>query len=227
MIEIIAHRGTPRELPENSVPGFLRALEQGADAIELDVHATRDNVPIVHHDFAPRLSGGAQAPRIRKLTESELAGYPLAPGVSIPTLAEVLTAIGDRATVYVEIKATGIEEVVVATIRSHATRCAVHSFDHRIVRRVRALAPELSTGLLLASYVLDLASMIRDSGAREVWEQWEHIDADLIRDAHGAGARVIAWTVNEADEALRLVDLGLDGICTDVPALMRRAIRGS
>lgn len=226
-MEIIAHRGTPRELPENSVPGFLRALDQGADAIELDTHATRDNVAIVHHDFAPRVSVGAHAPRIKELTRSELSGYPLAPGIAIPTLADVLTAIADRATVYVEIKATGIEEIVVATIRSHGARCAVHSFDHRIVRLVRSLAPELTTGLLLASYVLDLPSMIRDSGAGDVWEQWEHIDADLVRDAHAAGARVIAWTVNDADEAMRLVDLGVDGICTDLPAMMRHALRDS
>ncbi len=225
MIEIIAHRGTPRELPENSVPGFLRALEQGADAIELDVHATRDRVPVVHHDFAPRLPAGARAPRISALTCAELADYPLAPGVAIPTLADVLAAVGERATVYVEIKATGIEEIVVATIRSHATRCSVHSFDHRIVRRVRSLAPELTVGLLLASYVLDLGGMIRNSGARDVWEQWEHIDADLVRDAHDAGARVIAWTVNDAEEAARLAGLGVDGLCTDVPAMIRHALR--
>lgn len=222
MTEIIAHRGTPRELPENSIPGFVRAIEQGADAIELDVHITRDGVPIVHHDFAPRTpAGGARAPRFPALTLADLMRYPLTGGVPIPTLAQALETVGDRATVYVEIKATGIEQAVVDVIRRGTTRCAVHSFDHRVVRRVRELAPELPTGILLASYLLDPTAAIRGAGATALWEEWEHIDRPLVDEAKRAGARVIAWTVNEPEDALRLAALGVDGICTDLPALMR------
>ena len=90
-LEIIAHRGVPRELPENSLPGFARAVELGADGIELDVHLTADGVLVVHHD--PVLTGpnkqiDAREPRIDELTWDALTDFPIAYGVPIPRLAE-------------------------------------------------------------------------------------------------------------------------------------------
>lgn len=225
MTEIIAHRGTPRELPENTIPGFLRAIEQGADAIELDVHATRDGVVVVHHDFAPRAPGHVPPTRkLADLTLADLERYPLEGGVPIPTLAQVLGAVGGRAAVYVEIKATGIEQRVVDVIGRANARCSVHSFDHRIVRRVRELAPVLPTGVLLASYLLDLTAVLRGAGASDLWEQWEHIDQPLVDEAKRAGARVIAWTVNEPEDARRLASMGVAGICTDLPGLIAASV---
>src|SRR6266404_41848 len=106
--ERISHRGAHQTLPENSIPAFLRAIELGADAIELDVHATSDGVVIVHHDPAVTSPGVATA-RLVDLTASELSRFPLAHDIEIPTLGAVLNAIGDRAKVYVEIKALDVE----------------------------------------------------------------------------------------------------------------------
>src|SRR5712672_2603804 len=111
--EGISHRGAHQTLPENSIPAFLRAIELGADAIELDVHATSDGIVIVHHDPAVNAPGQATT-RIADLAAADIVQrFPLAHGVQIPTLNAVLEAVGNRTRVYVEIKAKSIEPLVV------------------------------------------------------------------------------------------------------------------
>src|SRR6185503_16073460 len=104
--ERIGHRGAPREYPENTLPAFERAIELGADAIELDVHVTADGVPVVHHDPDVRAE-----PRraLAQMTWSEVARVHLAPGIAIPSLEQVLAAVGNRAMVYVELKGSNSE----------------------------------------------------------------------------------------------------------------------
>src|SRR6202045_468311 len=87
--EKISHRGARQTLPENSIPAFLRAIELGADAVELDVHATSDGLVMVHHDPSGKAPAAARI-RIADLSESEISRFPLAHSVEIPTLAKVL-----------------------------------------------------------------------------------------------------------------------------------------
>lgn len=218
--EAIAHRGVRDRYPENSLPAFVAALDAGADAIELDVHASRDGVPVVHHD--PMLPPSSESPlagrSIRALDASELATFELTPGVVIPTLEEILTAVTPRARVYIEIKGADIEPAVagvLARIPSAEATCAVHSFDHRIVQRFRAIAPAIPTGILLVGYPVDAVSLLTSAGSRDLWESQEFIDREMVTSIHGAGGRVIAWTSNDPADWERLVSLGVDGICTD------------
>jgi glycerophosphoryl diester phosphodiesterase len=230
-MEIIAHRGAPREFPENSLPGFSRALDAGVQGIELDVHLTADGVAVVHHD--PVLRARPERPseprrKIADLAATELARWPLVPGVPIPRLADVLELVGRRAVVYVEVKASAAVEEVVRCIAASSTTCAVHGFDHRVALEVAqlrsrtedpALAPgraRITTGILLASYLIDPAGALIAARARDYWQQWDLIDDELVALIHGAGGRVIAWTVNEPADAERLGAMGVDAICTDV-----------
>ena len=142
----------------------------------------------------------------------------------IPTLADLLAVTPEQRAVYVEVKAKGIEQAVVSVIRATARQCAVHSFDHRIARRVREVAPEIPVGILQTSYPIDPLRPMHDAEARDLWQHWELIDAELIERVHADGGRVIAWTVNDGDVALRLATWGVDGICTDVPAAMRTLV---
>lgn len=225
--ELIAHRGASSERPENTVPAFLRALECDADGIELDVHATRDGVVVVHHDAIPHVEapgpGLARRP-IAELTLAELQGFRVALDVGVPTLGEALEAIGDRAVVYVELKGRDIERRVIDVIRRSGARCAIHSFDHAAVRRAHELAPDLRTGLLYDRYPEDPAAALRAAGALDVWPQWDLIDARLVERVHDAGGRMIAWTVDSPEVAARLVDIGVDGVCTNDLALVGPAV---
>lgn len=223
--EVIAHRGVPREQRENTLPGFERAIALGADAIELDVHATSDGVLIVHHDPLVQRPTGAAPRSIADLTLAELRHLDEGdPG--IPTLAEVLDLVAGRVRVYVEVKAPEVEDAVVALLRDCTAWTAVHSFDHRVATRVHALLPRLSTGLLVVSRVLDPGALLRESGARDLWQAWEMIDADLARRVHDVQCRLIAWTVNESTNWARLRALEVDGICTDVCGELRAALEG-
>jgi glycerophosphoryl diester phosphodiesterase len=226
--ELIGHRGAPRERPENTIASFLRALDLGADAVELDVHATRDGVVVVHHDFVPRAVSTVAALSgrpIAELTAAELATFRVS-GEPIPTLSDVLEAISARATVYVEIKGRAIEQLVVATLARASTpgRARVHSFDHRAVARARAMDSAIVSGILLVSYLVEPEHALRAARARDYWQEWSMIDEHLVRSVHAANGRVIAWTVNEPDDARRLASIGVDGICTDVLQIIGPAL---
>jgi len=222
---IIGHRGSPRDHRENTLRSFRRAFDAGAEAIELDVHGTSDGAVVIHHDAVtnsrPGESGRMVA--IAATTLSTLREIPIADG-PIPTLAELLAQTPEDRTVFVEVKAKGIEAAVVSVIRTAAKRCAVHSFDHRVARRVREVAPEIPVGILQTSYPIDPLRPMHDAGARDLWQHWELIDSELVECVHADGGRVIAWTVNDGDVARRLMSWRVDAICTDVPAAMRALV---
>jgi glycerophosphoryl diester phosphodiesterase len=206
---IIAHRGANREAPENTLAAFSRALEIGVQGIELDVQMTLDGVPVVRHD--PTLPDGR---RIAQTDSRDLE--------DIPPLVDVLSLVDGRCHVYVEIKAPAAVDRVCALLYGHTEWCSVHSFDHRVALRAAKLASSLGTGILLVSYLVDVESAMMAATARDVWQQADLIDPQLVIRVHRAGGRVIAWTVNEPGRALSLMELGVDGICTDTPREMLR-----
>jgi glycerophosphoryl diester phosphodiesterase len=157
----VSHRGLRLDAPENSIPAFLAAIEAGAEAIELDVHATADGVVVIHHDPVIQLRSAEDVVTTRSILEmtgKEIEGARLSGDVAMPTLDDTLEAIGTRAGVFIEIKARGIENDVVRCLRRHDAgmdRWAVHAFDHRIAKRVLELLPSVRTGILQVSYPVD------------------------------------------------------------------------
>lgn len=181
------------------------------------MHATSDGIVVVHHDPVVHARHAQEPSRqaIAKLSAAELERFPLADGTRIPTLAETLDAIGDRATVYVEIKARDIEPLVTRCIRQSQARCAVHSFDHRVVSIVKAIFPAIRTGILEVSRHLDPAASLVAASAEDLWQEVDSIDVEIIERVHSIGARVVAWTANEPAQWEALYALGCDAICTD------------
>lgn len=208
-MERIGHRGAKREFPENTVAAFARAFAHGADAVELDVRRTADDVLVVHHDAE---IGGTH---IRALTWADVQAVQLAPGIGIPTLADVLEAAPAGRTVYVELKDPDIERQVAELLRPHAARVAVHSFDHASIERLCRIAPEIPRGILYDDVDIDLAAAIARTQARDVWPEWPLIDEAVVDRVHQLGCRIIAWTVNRRDVAVYLADIGVDGLCGD------------
>lgn len=225
--DIIAHRGTPRECLENTLPSFERALAQGADGIELDVHCTSDGVVVVHHDpvVRTRPMDPASLIAIADTSWAALSSVELKDGSRIPTLDSVLSLVPTGVTVYVEVKATAMEAALVACLNGHqGVSVAVHGFDHRIPVAVRALAPALRIGVLSTSYPLSLRDFIGATKADAFWQQAQLIDHQLVSDAHALGAKVIAWTENDPTHARQLIAMGVDALCTDTPGLLRAAL---
>ena len=153
--------------------------------------------------------------RIEDITFADLQRFPLGGGIGIPTLRETLAAVGGRAIAFIEIKAVNIEALVVRVIRESQADCAVHSFDHRIVRTVRKIFPAIRTGVLQVARLIDPVAPLLQAGAQDLWQHVDYIDEDLVTAAQSAGARVIAWTANDPTRWKELASLGIDGVCSD------------
>lgn len=232
---LYAHRGAAKELPENTLPAFLRALAIGADALEMDVHLTRDGHVVVAHDAtAERTAGIPRAIADATLAEVKTWNVGASRGASgtfaIPTLAEVLDAI-PRAPINIDIKRHGAiaarAVVSVITQRRASARVLLTSFDARTIAEVRRLGYEGPTGLgaidlaALALAPRALARRFVAGAAAQVPRRSGPFAFDtraFIDKAHALGLAVHFWTIDDPSEAERLLDLGADGIMTDDPA---------
>lgn len=207
---------------ENSLAAFRRAAELGADAVELDVHATADGGFVVFHDDIVGRMPVARCPL------PELRTHRLGNGEPLPTLEEALEAILPRMRAFVEVKTLDPrwdDRLIDLIARSPAPdRIAVHAFDHRIVRRLVGLRPSLPAGALLSANVVSPVEVLRAAGATALWQRWQTIDQALVDAVHGAGAVVYAWTADDPAAIGRLLAMGVDGICSNHPDRARSAI---
>jgi glycerophosphoryl diester phosphodiesterase len=216
MPRILAHRGASAAAPENTLEAFRTAVQMGADGVELDVHATADQVILIHHD--PILPGVGP---IAEHTAAECRAAPGPGGAPVPTLGGALE-------VWVEVKALpdSADAALLAALDCGPAprRYAVHSFDHRIVARLGRLRPTLRRGCLLVARLLAPVAAVQAAGATALWQEASAVDASLVRQAHDAGIEVIVWTVNDAAAAVALAALGVDALCGDAPDLLRSAL---
>jgi len=219
---VIAHRGASGYEYENSRAAFRRAVMLDADGVELDIHATRDGAIVVHHD--PELPGVGP---IATLTCAEARQVRIRNGETLPLLQEVLDLLGDH-DVWVEVKGLpgAHDQALLAVLDAGPAphRYAVHSFDHRIVRRLGEERPELPRGILLSAYLDDPVAALRAVGATTLWQEWQQVDDALVDAVHAAGCRINAWTVNEVGDLEHLVRLGVDGLCGNYPDRIRVAL---
>ena len=219
---VIAHRGASAAEPENSLAAFRAAIDLGADAVELDVHATADGSVVVHHD---ETVGHVDIPTspLELIRQQSLPN-----GEHVPTLAEVLELLGKELMVFVEVKTlnAGQDAAFLNTIAAGPSpdNCHVHSFDHRIVHRLLQARDGLVGGVLSASYPLNPLIQLEQSGATELWQSQELLDDALVAAIHAFGARIIVWTVNDPDRMEEFIDMGVDGICTNHPERLRELL---
>jgi glycerophosphoryl diester phosphodiesterase len=220
---VIAHRGASAREFENSLAAFRAAAALGADAIELDIHATIDGALFVHHDET--IGSGSPIPR---LTTTAVRAFRLANGEPIPTLREALEAAGPRLQVFVEVKSLPprFDDRLFDALAHgpNPSGYAVHSFDHRIVRRLGTERPALRRGVLSASYPITAVAMVRAAGATMLWQERQLIDRALADALHEAEMELIAWTVDDPSEMQRLLTLGVDALCTNRPDVARQTV---
>lgn len=219
---VIAHRGASGSAVENSFSAFRAALAQGADAVELDVHATDDGELIVHH--GPSIAGVL----IASASAREIGRLRLANGEPVPTLAQALDTVGPALRVFVEVKGLDPrwDDRLLTTLDRgpNPSSYAVHSFAYHVVRRLGDKRPELPRGVLSEVRTRDVRRTLMDANAATLWQERQTIDIALVEAVHDIGARIIAWTVNTVTELERLARWGVDGLCTNYPERARQAI---
>ncbi len=209
----ISHRGAHGPLPENTIPAFARALELGAEGIELDVHLTLDGVLVVHHDADFLAKDGRRVP-IATTDLARLQEIRNDPAVC-PTLDDVMDAVRTRATLFIETKVRGAETALLRAVRESECDCTVHSFDHRVSLELKSFFPAIRTGILQVSRPVDPLEAVTRSRADDLWQHVDFADEELVRKVQSAGKRVIVWTANNPSDWKRLEKLGVDGVCTD------------
>ncbi|MDU8944289.1 glycerophosphodiester phosphodiesterase family protein [Ovoidimarina sediminis] len=232
--EVIAHRGAAALAPENTMASVLRAIEDGADWIEIDVQESADGEVIVAHDSDFMKSSGVPT-KVWNATAADLAEIdvgswfdPAYSGERVPRLADVLAAAKDRAGVVIELKYYGHDEDLerrVAAIVEEAgmsDQISTMSLKFPAVQKMRALRPEWRTGVLAATSIGDLTGLEGDFLALNQ----ARINARVIARANAQGKDVYAWTVNDPMSMVRMLWLGVNGLITDDPALAGRVIEG-
>ncbi len=238
---VIAHRGSSADAPENTLAAFRLAVEQAADAIELDVDLTCDGQVVVMHDATiDRTTDGHG--RVTDLTLAEIrrvdaGGWKSAAfnGERVPLLEEVFEAVGQRVLINVEIKGmsprgNGIEAKVAGLIEKHdlIDRVIISSFNPFILRRAKRISPRLACGLIhaldLPIFLRDawLAPLIPDLNARH--PHYSQVNPAMVDRLHRRDLAVNVWTVNQAGIARTMARAGVDGLMGDDPILIREAL---
>lgn len=240
---MIAHRGDSAHRPENTLAAMAGALELGVAAVELDVQLTRDGHAVVIHDPALERTTTGRGD-VRRMTLAEVrsvsAGYPGRFGAEwagerVPTLAEALALLRDRARALVEIKAesvtddgtAGVEAVVAAEIRRAGmeARVALVSFDQRAILRMRELAPEMTRGRIFGRTTAD--EVLRDAaaaGCELVMPHKSQLSEALVARVRGAGLKLATWVVDDPAELPALARLGVYGVGSNRPGALLDAI---
>lgn len=249
-IQVHGHRGARAMFPENTLPAFEYAIEQGVDALELDMAVTRDNVVVVSHDLVlrkPVCSGPRENVPIREVTLVELHAWDCGairnpgfakqtpvPGTHMPTLDEVFelaskgvfefnieTKMSDRRP---EITPAPEEfvKLVLAQIRKHKLekRVILQSFDFRTLAAMKRMAPEVRLSALFLEKDRDWLAVARETGAQILSPNSRLVTPGRMKAAHDAKLIVIPWTPNTPEEWDKMIAAGTDAIITDDPAAL-------
>jgi len=231
MIYVVGHRGAAGVEPENTIRGFCYALELGVDYVECDVHLTKDNQLIVMHDeTVDRTTNGTGA--IRNLTFAEIRSLDAGKGERVPTLAEVLEVVKDRAILLIELKGEGVEEQAVQTVKEmqEATddfvlpqmdeQVIFTSFHLDRIRKVKSLDSSLKVGAIFGQPPADVCQQALDAGASGIGINYRNLRRELVEEAHQHRLDVRAWNPDTIPEMQAMIDLGVDGVSSNRPDML-------
>lgn len=242
-VKVIAHRGAggwdSGYAPENTMPAFRKAIEMGADGIELDVQLTRDDVLVICHDETiDRTSDGHGY--IKNMTLAELRKYNFCSShteygfTPIPTLEEFLAFMAQESfALNIELK-TGvvyydsIEKKTFDMVHAFGLddRVLYSSFNYYSLEKLRTVSADARIGILCSSmecvYVPEDAARI---GAEAIHPDFHGLTAENMQKCHTEGhLRVNAWTADREDHLRALIDMGVDAIITDCPDRARKVV---
>lgn len=242
--EIVAHRGFSERAPENTVASFKLAWDNQTDACELDLYLTKDGRIAVMHDKdtkrttgVPKLIAETTLAELKKLDAGTWKDTKFA-GEQIPTLSEALVTMpeGNRR-FFLEVKC-GPEIVPVLNRelepwKPRAAQLCIIAFERKVAQEAKKAMPwlkvyRLSSEVTKDKKPVDLTQLIADTKADgldglDLGAKWQWSEA-MVKQIRDADLEVYVWTVNKPAEAKRFADLGVDGITTDDPVMLRAAI---
>jgi len=210
---------------------FRSAIAAGCDLIECDVHLSSDGRLVVIHDHTlERTTNGHGL--VRDHTAAELRKLDAGEGEHIPLLHDVIELALGKVGLVIEIKQLpivyeGLEEKLVNMLRQLGAieECAVISFHHPAIRKLRDLDSRLQLGILEVSRPLDPARLMRDAGADVFSPHWAAMDPELVSQVHAAGGAVGVWTVDDEPSVAWSKYCRPDSVFTNKPVEIGKALR--
>lgn len=252
-IEIIAHRGGAEEWPENTMFAFEKARALGSDAIETDIHETKDGVIVIIHDnLLERTTNGKGSvndytwEELQKLDAAynfSLDGNKTFPyrgrGIKIPSLEEALTKF-PNVKWSIEIKEEGKvnEEKLINLVKKLGLldKVVFACFGEKILDEVRKIEPIAASGFseleikrLMYYYYFKLLPFYKPAGdvlqVPPAHNTTQIVSQKWLQAMHNKGLKIHVWTINEEEEMKQMIAMGVDGIITDKPTLLKNLMR--
>ena len=220
-VDVTSHRGAGSLEPENTLRALQRAIDLGADQIEIDVHLTKDGHLVLMHDSTvDRTTNGTG--KIAKLTFAEIRQLDAGSGERVPTLDEAFALVNGKAILQIELKGPGTAEPVVRTVTDagHEDQVILTSFMHQELQEAHHLNPRLRLGALWHRLPRDVIQQTQRLGVQALHVWHEFIDQRLVTEAHAQGLLVRAWNTSKEEDMRRLIALGVDAIGSDRPDVL-------
>ncbi|MFC7403614.1 glycerophosphodiester phosphodiesterase [Georgenia alba] len=226
MVHVVGHRGAAAVAPENTLTSFRRAIADGADVVELDVHASADGRIVVIHDRTVDRTavGGRATGTVAELTWAELQQVELPGDERIPLLEEALAAISTP--VQLEIKAPAAALAAAEMVRSAglADRVTMISFNADALRTVRHTDPTLPVGVVTSRPTPEKLAVVDELDAAMLSVEIPHLDGERLGGLQERGVRLCAWTALRDPDVRAAVDGGADLVAADDPAWCRSVL---
>jgi len=216
----IAHRGFAASAPENTL-GAIVAAATAADAVEFDVRRCGSGeIVVIHDETVDRVTDGSG--EVGTLSRAALADLNVRDsGEGVPTLAEVVAAVPEDATLHVELKESGLAADVADVLADHPGAVVVSAFDAGALAEMRMVA-DVPLALLAAEDLEERIDRAVDLDCVAIHPHWDRCDERVVARAHEAGLRVNAWTIQDTAGLLSARAAGVDGITVDDPQFCDR-----
>ena len=219
-VSVTAHRGGAGYSEENTMDAFRNAAEMGVKSVELDVRKTKDGQLVVYHNAT--IPSGKTTKKVADLTLNQL----LKLNPNIPTLDEVMAYLSETdMEAMVELKVSGVERAVLECAEQNGMqeRTTYGSFSSSVIQTIKKLRPESETIYIISNptvfndIVKNPSRLSFDAASVALGLLTE----DAICSLHLSGKRVLAWTLNSIEEIQRAIEIGVDGVISDYPDLMK------
>lgn len=217
----IGHRGAMGHEPENTLLSIKKAIALGVDAVEIDVYNLENNLVVIHDRDLARTTNGQGY--LDSSSFTYVRSLDAGKGEQIPTLEEVFETVNRQVMVNIELKGSNTAKLVVDLIQIYIkmgwsySDFIVSSFNHDELNQVKAISPEIITGMLIYGLPWQYLVSAQQLQADLVMPNLDYVTSELIKSAHQQGLRVWVYTVNQPDDIKLMQAIGADGIFTNYP----------
>jgi glycerophosphoryl diester phosphodiesterase len=217
----IGHRGAMGHEPENTLLSIRKAIALGVDAVEIDVYNLENNLVVIHDRDLSRTTNGTGY--LENSSFSYVRSLDAGKGEQVPTLEEVFEIVDRQVIINIELKGSNTAKLVISLIQTYIkagwsyTDFVISSFNHDELNRVKAIRPEIITGMLIYGLPWKYLASAQELQADLVIPSLDYVTSKLIESVHQQGLQVWVYTVNQPDDIKLMRALRADGIFTNYP----------